>query len=63
MGSSSSKFRKHMQKGDEYAALQIYDKHSDLRKSLDPNQTYGDHHNHDTALHFASRYAMKSLVR
>lgn len=63
MGSSSSKFRKHLVKGDEYAALQIYGKHSDVRKNLDPNHSFGEHHNNDTALHFASKNAMKALVR
>ena len=63
MGSSSSKFRKHLQNGDEYAALQLYQNSSDLRKGLDPNSSYGDNYNHDTPLHYASRHAMKYLLR
>ncbi len=63
MGSSSSKFRKHLQNGDEYAALQLYYNSSDLRKGLDPNSSYGDNYNHDTPLHYAARHAMKSLLR
>ena len=63
MGSSSSKFRKHLQNGDEYAALQLYYSSSDLRKGLDPNSSYGDTYSHDTPLHYAARHAMKSLLR
>ncbi|XP_064646454.1 ankyrin repeat and IBR domain-containing protein 1-like isoform X2 [Lineus longissimus] len=63
MGSSSSKFRKHLQHGDEYAALQLYNNNSDLRKALDPNLSYGESYCHDTPLHFAARHAMKSLLR
>ncbi|ELU11727.1 hypothetical protein CAPTEDRAFT_112704 [Capitella teleta] len=63
MGSSSSKFRKHLQNGDEYAALQLYTNNGDLRKGLDPNCSYGDNYNHDTPLHFAARHSMKSLLR
>ena len=63
MGSSSSKFRKHLQNGDEYAALQLYNSNADLRKGLDPNMSYGDTYSHDTPLHFAARHSMKSLLR
>ncbi|XP_074650800.1 ankyrin repeat and IBR domain-containing protein 1-like isoform X2 [Tubulanus polymorphus] len=63
MGSSSSKFRKHLQNGDEYAALQLYSNNSDLRKGLDPNLSYGESHSHETALHYAAKHAMKSLLR
>lgn len=63
MGSSSSKFRKHLSNGDEVAALHLYNNNSDLRKGLDPNCSYGDHHNHETPLHYAARHAMKSLLR
>lgn len=63
MGSSSSKFRKHLQNGDEVAALNLYNNHSDLRKGLDPNCSYGDNFQHETPLHFAARHGMKSLLR
>lgn len=63
MGSSSSKFRKHLQNGDEVAALNVYNNHSDLRKGLDPNCSYGDNFQHETPLHFAARHGMKSLLR
>ncbi|XP_041374912.1 ankyrin repeat and IBR domain-containing protein 1-like isoform X2 [Gigantopelta aegis] len=63
MGSASSKFRKHLQNGDEVAALQLYSNNSDLRKGLDPNCSYGDSHQHETPLHFAGRHGMRSLLR
>lgn len=63
MGSSSSKFKKYLQHGDEYAAMQVYQSSSDLRKALQPNFSYGDHHNHNTPLHYASRHGMKHLIR
>ncbi|KAL4216921.1 Ankyrin repeat and IBR domain-containing protein 1 [Mactra antiquata] len=63
MGSSSSKFRKHLQNGDEVAALNVYSNHSDLRKGLDPNCSYGDNFQHETPLHYAARHGMKSLLR
>ena len=37
MGSSSSKFKKYLQHGDEYAAMQVYQSSPDLRRDLDPN--------------------------
>jgi len=58
MGSSSSKFRKHIQSGDEYAAIHLYSSSSDLRKALDPNLSYGDSYSHDTPMHMVARHAM-----
>ena len=49
MGSSPSKFRKHLQNGDEYAAMQLFTSNSDLHKGLDPNSSYGDNHYHKHA--------------
>lgn len=63
MGSSTSKFRKHLQNGDEVAALHLYNSNNDLRKGLDPNCSYGDSHQHETPLHYVSRHGMKSLLR
>ncbi|KZS01572.1 Ankyrin repeat and ibr domain containing, partial [Daphnia magna] len=63
MGSASSKFRKHIQHGDEYAAMQVYHNSPELRKSLDPNLSYGEHHQHNTAMHYASKHGMKHLLR
>ena len=63
MGSSSSKFRKHLQNGDEVQALQLYTNNTDLQKALDPNCSYGDSHQHETPLHYAARHGMKTLLR
>jgi len=63
MGSSSSKFHKHLQKGDEYAAMHLFAGSSDLHKALDPNHSYGDNYSHDTPMHYAARHGMKSLLR
>lgn len=63
MGGSSSKFRKYLQHGDEYAAMQLFNSHVELHKSLDPNSSYGDSHGHDTPMHYAARHAMKPLLR
>jgi len=63
MGSSSSKFRKYIQSGDEYAAIHLYSSSSDLRKALDPSLSYGDNYSHDTPMHMVARHAMKSLLR
>ncbi|XP_066249800.1 ankyrin repeat and IBR domain-containing protein 1-like [Euwallacea similis] len=63
MGSTSSKFKKNLQQGDEYAAMKIYQNSPELRKYLDPNVGYGEHHNHNTALHYAAKHGMKHLLR
>jgi ankyrin repeat/IBR domain-containing protein 1 len=63
MGSSSSKFKKYLQHGDEYAAMQVYQSSPELRRGLEPNYSYGDHHAHNTPLHYASRHGMKHLIR
>lgn len=63
MGSSSSKLKKKLKKGDEEAALQLFETSKDLKRSFDPNVSYGDRYNHDTPLHLASRHAMKRTLR
>ncbi|CAH1394062.1 unnamed protein product [Nezara viridula] len=63
MGSASSKFRKYIQNGDEFAAMQIHQSSPELRKSLDPNLSYGESHHHNTALHYAAKHGMKHLLR
>ncbi|KAF5274146.1 hypothetical protein FQR65_LT04544 [Abscondita terminalis] len=63
MGSTSSKFKKYLQHGDEFAAMQIYQNSPELRKNLDPNLSYGENHNHNTALHYAAKHGMKHLLR
>lgn len=56
MGSTSSKFKKYLQHGDEFAAMQIYQSSPELRKNLDPNLSYGESHHHNTALHYAAKH-------
>ena len=63
MGSSSSKFRKALQSGDEKTAEEIYNHSQDFQKALDPNVSYGDNYEHNTALHYACRHGMQRLVR
>ncbi|GFT96564.1 ankyrin repeat and IBR domain-containing protein 1 [Nephila pilipes] len=63
MGSSSSKFRKYLQNGEEYAALQIFQNSLELQHSLDPNSSYGDSLKHNNPLHLAAHHAMKPLLR
>lgn len=63
MGTASSKFKKYLQHGDEFAAMQVYQSSGDLKRHLDPNTSYGEHHNHNTPLHYASKHGMKHLLR
>ncbi|EEC20064.1 ankyrin repeat containing protein [Ixodes scapularis] len=63
MGSASSKFRRHLQNGDEYSALQVFETNPELRKTVDPNCFYWDPGNQCTPLHLAARHAMKPLLR
>ena len=73
MGSSASKFQRHVMRGEEVPALQIYSQNPDFRKAFDPNEPFGDSRSilqsrnttptGDTALHFAARHAMKSLLK
>ena len=63
MGNGSSKFRKYLRNGDEDAARTLLNSNQDLRKSLDPNISYGEHHGHNTALHYASKHCMKYMLQ
>lgn len=63
MGSASTKFRKYLQNGDEYAAMQVFQSSPELQRSLNPNLSYGDSYQHNTPLHFAAKHAMKHLLR
>ena len=62
MGSTSSKFKKYLQHGDEFAAMQIYQSSPELRKNLDPNLSYGENHNHNTALHYAAKHGIYKFL-
>lgn len=63
MGSSTSKFRKALQRGEDVEAMHIYLKNPDIKRNLDPNYSFGVNHGHNTALHFASLHAMKAFIR
>lgn len=63
MGSASSKLKKKLAKGDEYAALALFDTNKDLQKKFSPNASYGERYDHDTPLHMASRNAMPQALR
>lgn len=63
MGSSTSKFRKALQRGEGVEAMHIYLKNPDIKRNLDPNYSFGVNHGHNTALHYASMHAMKAFIR
>lgn len=63
MGSSSSKFRKALQRGEGVEAMHIYLKHPDIKRNLDPNNSFGVNHRHNTALHYAALHGIKAFVR
>lgn len=63
MGSSSSKFRKALQRGEGVEAMHIYLKHPDIKRNLDPNNSFGVNHGHNTALHYAALHGIKAFVR
>ena len=63
MGSSTSKLKKKLKKGDESSALSLFDTNKDLQRKFDANISYGDRHNHDTPLHLAARHGMKRALR
>ncbi|XP_037798012.1 ankyrin repeat and IBR domain-containing protein 1-like isoform X1 [Penaeus monodon] len=63
MGSASSKFKKYLQHGDEFAAMQVFQSSPELRSNLDPNASYGESHGHNTPLHYAAKHGMKHLLR
>ncbi|KAI1299305.1 Ankyrin repeat and IBR domain-containing protein 1 [Halotydeus destructor] len=62
MGTASTKLKRHLINGDEYAVLEMLHRHPDLGESLNPNRSVGDQHN-NSALHLASKFAMKPLIR
>ncbi|XP_073485719.1 ankyrin repeat and IBR domain-containing protein 1 [Aquarana catesbeiana] len=63
MGNATTKFRKALINGDEHLAYQIYESSPQLKESLDPNTSYGEPYQHNTPLHYASRYGMTRLIR
>jgi ankyrin repeat protein len=63
MGSSSSKFRKALQKGEEVEAMQLYLRNPEIKRNLDPNYSYGESYSNNTLLHYACLYGMKPFIR
>lgn len=63
MGSSTSKFRKALQRGEGVEAMHIYLKNPDIKRNLDPNHSFGVNHGHNTALHYATLHGMEAFVR
>ena len=63
MGNSVNKFRKALQQGNELLACQLYVQNPDIRERLDPNSSDKDNQQHNTPLHYAAKFGMKSLLR
>ncbi|KAA0710337.1 Ankyrin repeat and IBR domain-containing protein 1 [Triplophysa tibetana] len=63
MGNTATKFRKALVNGDEGLAWQLYESNPQFKEALDPNASYGEPYQHNTALHYASRHAMTRLMR
>ena len=63
MGNSANKFKKALQQGNELLASQLYVQNPDIRERLDPNSPHKDNQFHNTPLHYAAKYGMKSLLR
>lgn len=52
-----------MVSGDEALAWQLYEGNPQFRDGLDPNASYGEQYQHNTALHYVCRHAMTRLLR
>ncbi|XP_039977364.1 ankyrin repeat and IBR domain-containing protein 1-like isoform X3 [Xiphias gladius] len=63
MGNTATKFRKALVGGDEALAWQLYEGNPQFRDGLDPNASYGEQYQHNTALHYVCRHAMTRLLR
>ncbi|TNN22234.1 Ankyrin repeat and IBR domain-containing protein 1 [Liparis tanakae] len=63
MGNTATKFRKAVLSGDEALAVQLYESNPQFKEALDPNASYGEAYQHNTALHYAARHAMSRLLR
>ncbi|CAL1584663.1 unnamed protein product [Knipowitschia caucasica] len=63
MGNTATKFRKALVSGDEALAWQLYEGNPQFRDGLDPNASYGEQYQHNTALHYVCRHAMTRILR
>ena len=62
MGSSESKFKKHIEKNDETSALRMYEKNAEFRRKLNPNASVNSE-TLDTVMHLTAKYGMVNLLR
>ena len=51
-----------MRNGQEQSAKNLLAGNPDVRKYLNPNTSYGEHHGHNTALHFAVKFCMVDMT-
>ncbi|XP_059909835.1 ankyrin repeat and IBR domain-containing protein 1-like isoform X1 [Gadus macrocephalus] len=63
MGNTATKFRKALVNGDELLSCQLYEGNPQFKEAMDPNTSYGEPYQHNTALHYAARHAMTRLLR
>uniref|UniRef100_A0A8C4YZ13 RBR-type E3 ubiquitin transferase n=1 Tax=Gadus morhua TaxID=8049 RepID=A0A8C4YZ13_GADMO len=61
MGNTATKFRKALVNGDELLSCQLYEGNPQFKEAMDPNTSYGEPYQHNTALHYAARHAMTLL--
>ncbi|RWS04931.1 ankyrin repeat and IBR domain-containing protein 1-like protein [Dinothrombium tinctorium] len=63
MGTTSTKLRRYLQSGDEYNVLKILHTNPDFLRNFDCNQPLSNDYYQNSALHLASKFAMKPLIR
>lgn len=62
MGSNSTKLKKYLVKGDEFHALEVYNKNSSLKSKLNAN-TIVNNESLDTWMHVAAKNGMINLLK
>ena len=62
MGSSWSKLKKAVEKGDQAKVLEIYNKNPEIRKKLNANAVINDY-TLDTYLHFTAKHGMVEFLK
>jgi hypothetical protein len=62
MGSTSTKLRKLVEKGDELHALEIFNKNNDLKSKLNAN-TVLNKESLDTWMHIAGKNGMNKILK
>ena len=61
MGSSTSRFRDAVARGDMSEAYGLYYSKKSIRDAVDPNAPIGGIYGDNTLMHYAALYAMKQL--